>query len=79
MEKKKTWSQPIRRLKHEPTGMKASPYFFPVAEIHASRVKRQGSINRLNKITGSLDEQKLTKMAISDYSFLSAFNEKVHS
>ena len=59
--------------------MKASPYFFPVAEIHAPRVKRQGSSNRLNKITGSLDEQKLTKMAISDYSFLSAFNEKVHS
>lgn len=71
---KKNLSQPIRRLKHEPTDIKSSLHLFFVVEMHISGVKSYGSSNRVNKITRSLDELNVTINAITDSSFLSAFN-----
>lgn len=70
---KKNPSQPIRRLKQEPTGIKASLHLFFMVEMHISSVKSYGSSNRVNKITQSLDELKGTIIAIIDSGFLSAF------
>lgn len=64
--------QKIEAWTHRLKGL--SLHLFFMAEMYISGVKSYGSINRMNRITRSLDELSAVIMAITDSSFLAAFN-----